>query len=330
MTMKLVEIRDAATFIPALAVGHQYTRHTKRSQLGWIHDRAAWLVLVYVVVIGTWPIAARGFQHLAEGNPVLHSKNVPVLNYSVGTDAKLARFPLIEEFFAHNWGLGTNKWASCKMKFGSWCYHAGPLRFLFGLSFYVRQFSSFYAFDSRDEGHMERWTFPSISEHTMNEKWFIKYRLTIYPNESYPSTLFKCHLLLEHLELFGGDVGSTFGSIGRFLKLRILLDYLSELTTHYLKLTVVDTQSDDSYNSENSVDYKLRKLNPSKLTGKFSGSVVLILGSLIGVASNLVLGWSGWRCRYWRLRTRLGIWVVSWIVALVIVCHGASILLGIN
>lgn len=143
-------------------------------------------------------------------------------------------------------------------------------------------------------------------------------------------SLFSSKLILSGLQSRGSCVGSAFSCIGRLLDFGVLLDNFSELATHYLKLAVVNAQSKDSYDSQGSVDKELGKFNPPKLPRKFTGGIILIVGSAIGIVSNLILGWSGWRCARWRLRTRLGFWVIGWSIAVCIVCHSATILLGIN
>jgi hypothetical protein len=98
----------------------------------------------------------------------------------------------------------------------------------------------------------------------------------------------------------------------------------------FFQLAAVDAQSEDSYNSKDSVDYKLGRLYPFELPRKLFGSFALLVASLNGIAGNLALRWSGWRCRYWPLRIRLGIRIACWIVAIFTVCHRAGILLATN
>jgi hypothetical protein len=58
------------------------------------------------------------------------------------------------------------------------------------------------------------------------------------------------------------------------------------------------------------------------------GFIIFVAGSAIGVPSHFVLLYSRWS--YWRLWKRLTLGIGGWSIAIILVWHGAGILLGIN
>jgi hypothetical protein len=104
--------------------------------------------------------------------------------------------------------------------------------------------------------------------------------------------------------------------------------HLFELATHHLQLAVINAQSNNSNESEDAIYYKLGTFHPTKFPRKLSGSFLLIIGSVIGIWANFALGWRGWN--HWRLSRRLTFGIGGWGIAVILVCHGTRLLLGIN
>jgi hypothetical protein len=135
-----------------------------------------------------------------------------------------------------------------------------------------------------------------VRPHT-NSPPFIEFWEPIYFDYGNPCSLVKMGSCL-------GLYNAVTSSVGRFLEFRILLDNLSELTTHNNELPIVDAQGDYSDDGENPIDRKLSEFYPSELSRKFSGGVLLIIGS-VGLWANVALWWSGWN--HWRMTRRLAL-----------------------
>jgi hypothetical protein len=143
-----------------------------------------------------------------------------------------------------------------------------------------------------------------------------------------PSTLIQVERFRLSIDTSRCRIRSFLRGVSRLLKFRVLFDDLSELAAHHVKLSVINAQSDNADESKNAVHYKLSALNPPKLPRKLLGGFLLVCGSIIGIWANFALGWRGWN--HWRLSRRLTLGIGGWSIAVVLVCHGTALLLGIN
>jgi hypothetical protein len=173
-----------------------------------------------------------------------------------------------------------------------------------------------------------RWRSSTVVEHHYNFPYFVEARASSNIFNSYPSSLIRSHCGLSSPDAILGSNSSIFRGFSGIVQFGILPTDLSELTAHDVKLAVIDNQGDYSNDSQNGVYDKLSTFDPSKLPRKFSGGSFLIVGMVVGILSNFALWWSGWR--HWRLVRRLSLGIGGWAIAVVLVCHGAGLLLGIN
>jgi hypothetical protein len=140
--------------------------------------------------------------------------------------------------------------------------------------------------------------------------------------------LLLAELVFTSFQRIPSSFGSTFCGLGRSMQFRILPNNLSELDPHYVKLPVIDAEGDYTDNSQSTIDGELPDLYPSKFPRKLFGGILVGLGYVLVVGANFAFGWSGWN--HWRLRRRLTLGISGWAIAIIIVCHGAGLLLGIN
>jgi hypothetical protein len=91
---------------------------------------------------------------------------------------------------------------------------------------------------------------------------------------------------------------------------------------------VIDAQSNYADDGKRAVDDQRSYFYPSELSRKFSGSILLVLGSIVGIGANFALRWTG--RNHWVLAQRLALGIFGWGIAVILVCHGAGLLLGIN
>jgi hypothetical protein len=82
---------------------------------------------------------------------------------------------------------------------------------------------------------------------------------------------------------------------------------------HLIELTAVDVQGVHSNHDKNGIDNKAAKLEPPEVSPHFLRDCRLFFGTLVGIASSFAL---------------LGI--ISCVVAVTLIWHGTSLLLGTN
>jgi hypothetical protein len=117
-------------------------------------------------------------------------------------------------------------------------------------------------------------------------------------------------LLFVKIKEFGGLRGSAF--------------HLVELTHHGFQLPLVDAESKNCDYSERGLDEKGQDFNEGRRLNEFKGFAFLFFGWLLGIASHFCLFWS-WLRWNWRRRVILG--VPGWAIAVLLICHSASLLL---
>jgi hypothetical protein len=127
--------------------------------------------------------------------------------------------------------------------------------------------------------------------------------------------------------LFANVSGSMRRLCG-FLQFRILPNDFPELATHHTELAVVNAQSEDSNNGEDYIGSDHPLFGGSKLPRKLIGFILCSIGLPFAVVGQCAFQWSGWH--HWRLARRLVLGIGGWAVAVVFICHGAGLLLGIN
>jgi hypothetical protein len=112
----------------------------------------------------------------------------------------------------------------------------------------------------------------------------------------------------------------------QLVRLRSRSMHFGELSLHRCQLSMIDAECHDADNGECAVDNYLRPFDPAKFSSKFSGGFILAFGAILGIGSNAALGL--WRSG--RLRSRVVLFIAGWSCAVLLICHGASLLLRAN
>jgi hypothetical protein len=222
----------------------------------------------------------------------------------------------------HRYGCNENSWSTL------WQYFLTFRRWSFCVNF-PNIVSSQQMLMNID---VERWGLTDVVNRNINLNWQTLGRKNAVSEfatgNSNERPLVELKLLLDSIKRFGRLLARNDTGLRRLLNLGVLPDDFSELAAHYSQLPVIDHQSNYSYDSQDPIYNKLGTLYPSKLSRKFFGSLLIGIGTLLGIISNFSLGWSGWN--HWRLWRRLTLGISGWVIAIVVVCHGAGLLLGIN
>lgn len=133
---------------------------------------------------------------------------------------------------------------------------------------------------------------------------------------------------LDRFKRFSTNISGIFRRLSGFLEFWILPNDFAQLSAHHIKLTMVDAQSEDSDDSKSYVRPDYPFFSSPELSSKFVGFVFCIVGLPFAIVGQCALQWSGWD--HWRWWRRLALGIGNWIIAIMVIGHGASLLLGIS
>jgi hypothetical protein len=97
---------------------------------------------------------------------------------------------------------------------------------------------------------------------------------------------------------------------------------------HLAQLSIINYCDDYIGNEQRGVDSNQPVLASLNVLLKFRGFIFFVIGAVLGLFSHFTLLWSRWR--HMRLWKRLTIGIGGWSVAVVLIWHGATLVLGID